>query len=95
MTLEQMFESVMEEEFLQFARIKNPLHPRPDVCGFLLLHELQPANRDMIDGAWHDEYHLAIDCDELEKVITQEQVITLVRCGVRYDDEQCGLVVFS
>lgn len=75
------------DEYIQFEFIKNPLHPCPDVCAFLLLQKLAPLDidNDMIVGAELDEITLAIDCKKLAETATSEDIRTLVRCGVRYD----------
>lgn len=92
--LEKMFAAVDEDEFLKFESIENPRHPRPDLCAFLLLHELQPEATDMISASAHDEFFLSIDVGKLGKVISQEDVVTLVRCGVRYSEYDC-LAMFT
>lgn len=86
MNLKEMFDK-HDEEFLQFDSIENKRSRRPDLHAFLLLDELQPSTSDIVDAAEHDEYWLAIDCDALEKAITSDQVLELVRCGIRYDDD--------
>jgi hypothetical protein len=94
--LEQAFEAT-DDEFLKFDRIENPPHPCPDICGFLRLHELVPCKmgRDMISAAEHDEYFLDVDCEELAKVATQEDILFLHRCGIRYSTEFDCLAVFA
>jgi hypothetical protein len=100
MTLEEMFEAA-DGEFLKFERIEHPKHPAPDLCAFLMLHELAPArNRgngeiaDMVACAEHDEIWLATDCRELEQVATPEIVRDLARCGVRYSEDMHALCMF-
>jgi hypothetical protein len=77
-----------DDEYLKFGRVENPLYPRPDIAAFLLLDKLVPASfeRDMVCGAGHDEIFLDTDVEELTKVATEEDVLTLVRCGVRLID---------
>jgi hypothetical protein len=77
-----------ENEYLAFDREQNPKHPRPDVCAFLLLHELAPRDRpntDMIGGAEHDEIWLNADPRKVAENATEEQIVTLIRCGVRFN----------
>ena len=83
------------DEFLHFERIENPRHPRPDVCAFLILHDLVPGTDNMIADAKHDEFFLSTDCDKLAAVIAPEQIRDLVRCGVRYDEGVDSLAMFS
>lgn len=93
--LEKAFDAA-ENEFLKFERIEKPLHPRPDLCAFLRLHELVPVEgRDMISAAEHDEFFIDVDCEDLAKVATQEDVVFLHRCGVRYSTEFDCLAMFA
>jgi len=77
-----------DDEYLQFGRVENPLYPRPDIAAFLLLDKLVPAsfNREMICGASHDEIYLDTDVEDLAKAATEEDILTLIRCGVRLID---------
>jgi hypothetical protein len=74
-----------EGEFLKFDRIEQKLSNRPDIHAFLLLDSLVPRDRDMVSAAEHDEIWLDVEPEELAKVATREQVIDLIRCGVRFD----------
>lgn len=92
--LEQAFEAA-EVEFLKFERIEKPLHPRPDICAFLRLHELVPGkSRDMVAAAEHDEIYLDVDPEALAAVATQEDIVYLHRCGVRLSSETDSLAMF-
>lgn len=83
-----------KNEFLVFERIENPPHRRPDLCAFLLLDRLVPGTTDMVSSAEHDEIWLDTDCDELAAVATEDDILFLVRCGVRYDDDIESLAMF-
>ena len=92
--LEMMFQEKCENEFLEFERVANKLHPRRDICAFLLLDKLVPqVDIDMVCDSEHDEIYLETDTDDLAKVATEEDVTTLVRCGVRLDEN--GLMMFT
>lgn len=83
-----------DEEYIEFDRVENKLHPRPDVCAFILLDRLVPApGRGMIAASEHDEFYLDVELEDLAAVATEEDILTLVRCGVRYSYE--GLCMFS
>jgi len=84
--LRDLFEA-HDGEYIKFERVSNPRSKRPDLHAFLLLDELVPGDSDMISCAWHDNIGLDIDLSDLAGVITEEQVIELIRCGVRIDDE--------
>lgn len=91
--LRELFEA-HRDEYIKFDRVSNPRSKRPDLHAFLLLDELVSGNRDIISCAWHDNIGLDIDLSDLAEVITEEQVIELIRCGVRIDDEG-HLVMFA
>lgn len=84
--LELMFKK-LGDEFLEFDRIENKLHQRPDICAFIYLDKLQPKTRDMISAAEHDGIYLDTDCEKLSETITEDDVIYLLRCGVRYSSD--------
>lgn len=91
--LEQAFDQAADE-YIKFERIEKPRHRRPDICAFLLLDELVPGEpRDMVAAAEHDEIWLDVDCDALAEVATQEHIVELSRCGVRYDPEMDSLAM--
>jgi hypothetical protein len=94
MSLKERFE-VYEEEYIEFDRVENKRNGRPDIHAFLLLDSLLPGNRDMVCGATHDEIFLDVDPEELDKVVSDEQIIELVRCGVRVDSETDSLAMFA
>jgi hypothetical protein len=91
--LEDLFEK-HNDEFLKFERVEPKRSRRADLHGFILLDELTPnaSDRDILAGAEHDEVYLSIDVDELAAVVTEAQVIELVRCGVRCSRD--GLCMF-
>lgn len=91
--LEAMFERHSEEERLKFDRVENPRHPRPDLCAFMMLHDLVPAKRDMVCSAEHDEIFLDVDPEDLARVATDDIVRDLVRCGVRYNGGSLAMFV--
>lgn len=82
------------DEFLRFDRVENKTTKRADLHAFNLLDKLVPGGCDMVSGAPHDEIWLAVGPEELAKVATEEQIIELIRCGVRYDGGANCLVMF-
>ena len=92
--LQTTFEK-FEDEYIKFERIESPRHPRPDVCAFLMLHDLVPGTGDIITAAEHDEFYLVIDVEKLAEAATEEQIRDLVRCGVRYAREYDCLAMFA
>lgn len=100
MTLEEMqtlFEKIEDAddwEYLEFDRVENKRSSRKDLHAFLLLNELCPGETDIVSAAEHDEIGLGVDAEELAKVITENQVVELVRCGVRYSGDGDFLSMF-
>jgi len=92
--LKEAFEAVHEDEFLEFKRIKAPFSFRPDLCAFIILDKLAPSERDIVDGAEHDEIWLDVDLEKLSAAATEDDILTLVRCGVRWDDDSDCLAMF-
>lgn len=92
--LKQAFKAA-DGEYLKFERIENPLHRRPDLCGFLKLDQLVPGEpRDMIYASERDQFFLDVEPAELAEVATQEDIVYLYRCGVRYDSSHDSLGMF-
>jgi hypothetical protein len=83
-----------EDEYGQFGRIKDKLHPSPDVCAFLLLYKLAPWEGDMVTSAEHDETWLAASPEELAENASEDDILTLVRCGIRFDEDLDSLAMF-
>lgn len=79
-------------EYSEFDRIKKPITKRPDLYAFLMLENLCPSNVGIIAGAEHDEIFIDVDLDRLAEVITEQDIINLIRCSVRL--EELGLCMF-
>ena len=94
MNIEDIFEK-HNDEYLKFERVVNPLHPRSDLAGFLLLDKIAPGTNDMISAAEHDEFFLDVDMEGFKKVATEENIITLIRCGIRYSSEYDCFCMFA
>ncbi len=91
-----------EDDFLKFDetignRFGCPTK-RPDLYAFLLLDRLlcdeADIHHDIIGSAEHDEIFLSVNVEKLAAVIAKEQVIDLIRCGVRWDSECDSLCMF-
>lgn len=76
-----------ETEYLKFTRIKKPRHHRPDMHVFLLLDSLAPQARDIVSAAEHDEIWLTVEPADIADIVTKEEVLELIRCGVRLDED--------
>jgi hypothetical protein len=90
--IQETFERHIDGELLQFDRVECPLHKCPDIAAFLLLETLVPSlpekqrGYDIVECAEHDQIWLSTDVDKLAEVATEADIITLLRCGVFYDD---------
>lgn len=92
--LQKLFDKHREMEYLEFKRIERPLHHRPDMHAFLLLDSLVPNIRDIVTSAEHDEIWLSVKPEDIAKVATKEQIVELIRCGVRLDDDGSYFCMF-
>ena len=61
-------------------------HVFPDLCALLYIHEKSPRTHGVISGAEHDEIYIDV-FDATEYEWTSADILYLVRCGMRYDDE--------
>lgn len=94
--LEALFEK-HRNEYLKFDRVTDKPHRRPDVCAFILLDKIIGGADawDMVVSSEHDEIYLDGEIEDIAKVITEEQVIDLIRCGTHFaNDVQC-LAMFT
>jgi hypothetical protein len=87
MSIHDRFEAV-NDDYLKFDRVKEKRSSRPDLHAFLLLDEIFTAPRDIIQAAEHDEIFLDINEEQASK-LTDDQILELVRCGVRYSECDC------
>jgi hypothetical protein len=73
----------------KFDRVENKYSKRHDLHAFILIDKILvdlEDQYDIISGATHDEIYLNADVEELARLITEEQVIELIRCGVRFTE---------
>lgn len=92
--LRDLFEK-RDAEFLRFDLAGRTGITRQDLTAFILLDQLCPSSGNIIGGSYYDEIYLNIGVEELAKVITEEQVIELIRCGVMYDVQRDSLCMFT
>lgn len=95
--LKETFER-LNDQYLKFNQIDIEDRPfsRPDLCAFARIDHLVTSKdwSDIIGSAERDEICLDVDCDELAAVATEEDILYLVRCGVRYDGHLECLAMF-
>ena len=75
-----------ERELDRFDRVKKPPHKRQDLAGLLYLAKLCPGEAGFIyDHVEGDTIVLGVTPEELAAIAKEEDVVTLLRCGI-----QCG-----
>jgi len=94
MNIYEIYKEHGDEEFLKFERVEHKRSQRPDLHAFLLLDALAPSTFDIVSAAEHDEIFLEVSPDKLGEVATEEQVVELIRCGVRLDTRIDSLAMF-
>lgn len=94
-----LFRKHEDEEYIKDKRIapERRLHRRPDINAFLLLDRLLggEGTRDIICAAEHDEFFLDAGPESIAERATEEDIVDLIRCGVRYDGSHGGFAMFA
>jgi hypothetical protein len=49
----------------------------------------------MVSAAEHDEIYLDVDAEDFANAATEEDVLFLTRCGVRFDEENDSFAMFT
>ena len=86
-----------------FASVKNPRHPRADLCAFIMLHEIiarcpqikgKELFTDIIGGADHDVIYLNVSLEVVAEYASESEIIDLFRCGVCVDNDIDTLTMY-
>ena len=91
--IKEIFEKY-EDKYLKFEEIKNKSSNRPDLHAFILLDILVPGKFDIVSCAAHDEFWLEVTPEQLAKVATEKDILDLIKCGIRYDDDVESFCMF-
>jgi hypothetical protein len=91
--LEALFDEHHEDEFLDTESL-DIVTLCYDLYAISLLQELAPATSCILSGVRGERLYFSTDVVDLSKVITESQVITLIRCGVMYDKGNGMLCMF-
>lgn len=95
MTKEELIELFDKHDDLYFKIEEGKTPPaNPHLHAFNLLQTLLPRQSDVLSFVEHDIIYLAHDLEELASVITEEQVIELIRCGLHYTSSHDCLSAF-
>jgi len=84
-----------DDEYCQSEKIKNKLCESTDLAAFMLIHKFMIDKvADIILSCEHDIIYLApIDNLDLKR-IKESDIIDLIRCGIRYEDDFDCLSMF-
>jgi hypothetical protein len=103
MTVEELVDlfETHEDEFLKDERVEpgRRLHRRPDLHVFLMLDRLvgddaEGADRDMVSAAVYDEIYLEVTPADVAAKATEEDIVDMIRCGLRYDNDTNSFCMF-
>jgi hypothetical protein len=92
MNIEEVFEKY-NNEFLTFDKVENKKSKLADLHAFLLLDSIVTTANNIVGSAEHDVIWLDVDIDELAEKATEEQILELVRCGVRISEGSLAMFV--
>lgn len=99
--LENFFQ-IHHNQFLKSENIKNRKHSRPDLCAFLIFDEIQSrieeskSSDNIVTHAEHEIIYLDINPENILSVITESDILDLIRCGVCFNsDESCFTMIAS
>lgn len=81
------------DDYLEFELVENKRSNRPDLHAFLLLDSIVSGKFDIISSAEHDEIFLEVETEALNNFATDDQLIELIRCGVRLSDGYLAMFV--
>ena len=93
--IQELFNSDDLNENGHFDRVLNKLSEKRDLHAFILMGKLFPGHEGIIAGSNHEQiFFNHPPMDELEKLLSEDQAIELIRCGVFYDSYAGGLTMF-
>jgi hypothetical protein len=84
-----------DSEFLEYENIEGLDSGYKDLYAMNILAKLIPNGYNMVSASEHDVIWLEPGLEELAEVITEEQVLELIQCGVMMDDDEEGLQMFT
>jgi len=93
MNIEELFEKY-EDEFLNYRVDPSLEKIRKDFTIFKMLNDKFPSHKDLISGSGHEEIFLDVDPKELLSVFTEEEIVKMIRCGLRFSSEYDCLCMY-
>lgn len=94
--LQVRFEALGEQHScLDFEKIpeNERLHPNYELCGLLKVYSLLKNKADFSLHSEHDILYICYGDIEMFHPLSDEDIIYMLRCGIRYEDE--GLAMFN
>ena len=88
--IEKLFEK-HDDEYLKFDMVENKLSKRRDLHAYIMLDRLFPGIGNIINCSDHEVIWLDIDSKDIA-TLTEEQIIELLRCGVRFDEDSLTML---
>ncbi len=89
--IEKLFEKHDDSEYLNFKRVENKLSLRRDLHAFIMLDRLFPGIVDIVSSSEHDIIWLDVSSEDIV-TLSEDQIIELIRCGVRFDEESLTIL---
>jgi len=91
-SIEQLFDKY-DAEYNKFDRIEYKFNVRPIMHALVILVKLIPVDYSIINTVLDNNIYFHTNEVSLLKVITEDQVRDLCRCGVYYDTYDNSLVM--
>ena len=92
MSIHDRFEKYANEH-CKFELVENKKSQCADIHAFILINEIFKPKHDIIVATDYYGYFLNLDEDDLS-ILTDEQIIELLRCGFSYDTNGGSLYKF-
>lgn len=73
-----------KKSYQQFGCIEDPPSRRPYICALIHLDKLVPDTKELFNGYVGINLILGVDPEKLAAVATEQDILYLIRCGVRY-----------
>ena len=93
MNIKKIMEEV-NDEMCKFEKVVTKFSNRADLHAFILLDKILPNSTDIISATAYKSIFIDIDIKKLEKVISYDQIVELVRCGICYESDYDCLYKF-
>lgn len=82
--IQQAFENC-RDEYLKFDRLQHRNHECRFLCAFLILDHLVHSSGPIIAATDLELIFLSTNCNFLASVATYQDIVNLMRCGVKYN----------